>query len=41
MWGLWTSLRRVLVGYRLDAALARHRQAADELDRALREVVKR
>ena len=41
MFGLWRLIRRILAGRGVDAALRRHTEAADALDAALREVLKR
>lgn len=41
MGGFWTWWRRLLTGGKLARALARNEAAADELDRTLREVLKR
>jgi hypothetical protein len=38
---LWRLIRRLLSGRGLDAALRRNTEAADALDAALREVMKR
>lgn len=37
---LWTWFRRCLAGARLNRAMERNEQAADELDRLLKEVLK-
>ncbi|MCV6594193.1 MAG: hypothetical protein OIF48_14650 [Silicimonas sp.] len=42
MWGgIWRWWHRHLTGARLARSVARNRAAADDLDRALREVLKR
>lgn len=38
---IWERLRALLIGRRLSAALTRNNEAADRLDAALREVMKR
>ncbi|WP_413718642.1 hypothetical protein [Silicimonas sp. MF1-12-2] len=41
MWRVLNRIRRYLAGRRFDAALRRNNEAADRLDAALREVLKR
>lgn len=41
MAALWEQLRKILIGRRLEAAMKRNDRAADSLDAALREVLKR